>query len=291
MSRVADALSRASGGSSAPDAFNDEDHPWGSDLAAAPYVDVVVEPPLAARGFESRRHVPPPPPPPVPATERRTRAPEPALQRPSTDVVDPVLRQHLSALVERVFAPVSGNPARSVAFSGLDTRSGTITAVTADMLAKQTGASVCVVDANFMAPSLHEHFGVENGIGLVDAVDGNISLVDAAREVGPNLWLLPSGMARRRPSFASDTVRVKVAQFIARFDYVLADIEPVSGISDATGLAPLVNGVILVIAADATRRESAKRAAQVLQGIGAPVLGAVLTNRRFPIPDALYRRL
>ncbi len=286
MSRVADAVSRAAGESSAPDTFNDEDHPWGSDLAAASFVDV-AEPPPAARGFESRLHAAAPP---LPATERRTRAVEPPPPRTASDV-DPGLRQHLSALVERVFAPVSGNPARSVAFSGLDARSSVITAVTAEMLARQTGASVCVVDANFTSPSLHEYFGVENEAGLIDAVDGNISLVDAAREVGPNLWLLPSGRARRRPSFASDSVRVKIAHFIARFDYVLADIEPVSGISDATGLAPLVNGVILVIAADATRRESAKRAAQVLQGIGAPVLGAVLTNRRFPIPDALYRRL
>jgi Mrp family chromosome partitioning ATPase len=115
--------------------------------------------------------------------------------------------------------------------------------------------------------------------------------MDVAQEIRPNLWLMPTGKPGRRPSFASETVRLRMAQFIAGFDYVLIDMEALSGPGDAAGLAPLVDGVILVLAADATRRESARRATQQLQGNGASVLGAVLTNRRMPIPDAIYRRL
>jgi len=42
---------------------------------------------------------------------------------------------------------------------------------------------------------------------------------------------------------------------------------------------------------EATRREAARRAAQIVRDAGASVLGAVLTDRRFPIPERIYRRL
>ena len=54
---------------------------------------------------------------------------------------------------------------------------------------------------------------------------------------------------------------------------------------------PLLTGVILVLGADTTRREAARRAAQTLSSWGTSPLGAVLTDRRFPIPETLYRHL
>jgi Mrp family chromosome partitioning ATPase len=291
MSRVADALSRAAGRPVATaEPFREDDHPWGGDLTAeADLDDGRVDAPafrLSHPHVADTAAAPPPVPVRTPSTAR-------SMDSPATQavVIDDALRPHLVALVERVFAPVSGNPARSVAFSGLGSQSAFITAAAADLLATQTGASVCVVDAHFASPSLHEQFGVDNHAGLSEAVEGDVAFSDVLREVRPNLWLLSAGGPGRRPSFASDSIRLRIAQFIARFDYVLADIEPVSGVSDATGLAPLVDGVILVLDADATRRESARRAGQALRAIGATVLGAVLTNRRFPIPDALYQRL
>ncbi len=205
-------------------------------------------------------------------------------------VLNDVVHQHLAALVERVFHPVSSDPVRSVAFTGIDARSSAITAAAAVMLSQRSDATVCVVDANFAAPSLHEHFGTANAAGLSEAIDLELPPANAAHQVRSNLWLVTAGHGPR-PSFASEAARVRMAQFIAGFDFVLVDLESVTGPGEGTGLSPLLSGVILVIAADATRRESARRATRMLSGSGASVIGAVLTNRRFPIPDALYRRL
>jgi protein-tyrosine kinase len=290
MSRVADALQRSFGPRAADQALEDVEHPW--EIAAAG--DVCDEPAL-------RR----------PDAVRPVAASIPHLAAVSTDDapgrlsdafdawtrssrpidIDPSLRPHIAALVGRVFAPASGEPARSVAFSGVGVDTALITAATADMLATQTSSSVCVVDARFSAPALHRQFGIESGMGLTDAIEAGVPLADLACELRPDLWLLRNGSSAHRPSFTSDGVRLRLAQFIARFDYVLIDIDPVGAVSDAAGLTPLLDGVILVLAADTTRRESARRAAQLLQGGGAAVLGAVLMNRRYPIPDALYRRL
>jgi Mrp family chromosome partitioning ATPase len=56
-------------------------------------------------------------------------------------------------------------------------------------------------------------------------------------------------------------------------------------------LAPVVDGVVLVIDSVTSRRETARRVADELKTARIHVLGAVLTNRTFPIPPSLYRRL
>lgn len=287
MSRVTDALNKARGLATSADSFDEHNHPWGDDLR----VDSFEPPPLVGRDRSPR------PASAISGIDVATpRAPhlEPGQETlRSRRSALPEAHQHLAALVERVFLPVSGEPTRCVAFSavGADVRSSAVTAGSAAMLAAQSEATVCLLDANFRAPSLHKHFGLPDAPGLADALLSGRPLDDAAARVDRNLWLVPAGRRDDRPSFASDSARLRMAQLIARFDYVLVDMESVSAAGDAAGLAPLVGGVILVVAAESTRRESARRSAEIFQSYGAAVIGAVLTNRRFPIPDALYRRL
>jgi Mrp family chromosome partitioning ATPase len=47
----------------------------------------------------------------------------------------------------------------------------------------------------------------------------------------------------------------------------------------------------MVLKANASRRETARQAIQDLQSGKAKVLGAVLNQRTFPIPDSIYRNL
>ena len=48
---------------------------------------------------------------------------------------------------------------------------------------------------------------------------------------------------------------------------------------------------MLVLEANATRREAAFRVSEHLRASQIRVLGAVLNKRTFPIPESLYRRL
>jgi len=56
-------------------------------------------------------------------------------------------------------------------------------------------------------------------------------------------------------------------------------------------LGRMVDGVVLVLEANSTRREVALRVTESLKAMNIPVLGAVLNNRTFPIPAAVYKRL
>jgi Mrp family chromosome partitioning ATPase len=56
-------------------------------------------------------------------------------------------------------------------------------------------------------------------------------------------------------------------------------------------LSRWTDGVVLVVEANATRRDAARRVKEILDAAGVSLLGVVLNNRTFPVPEAIYRRL
>jgi Mrp family chromosome partitioning ATPase len=53
----------------------------------------------------------------------------------------------------------------------------------------------------------------------------------------------------------------------------------------------LSDGVIFVVEANSTRRETTKRFKESLEEVRVRVLGVVLNDRTFPIPESVYRKL
>jgi protein-tyrosine kinase len=75
------------------------------------------------------------------------------------------------------------------------------------------------------------------------------------------------------------------------FDYVLIDCPSLQVSSDATTLAPIVDGVAVIVEAGQTRRDQIHRAQQTIERVNGKFLGFVLNQRRYPVPGWLYRRL
>jgi MinD-like ATPase involved in chromosome partitioning or flagellar assembly len=75
------------------------------------------------------------------------------------------------------------------------------------------------------------------------------------------------------------------------FDYVLIDCPSPAVSSEATTLAPLVDGVSLVVRAAQTRRGQVQRCQQMIEAAGGTFLGFILNQRQYPVPNWLYRRL
>jgi Mrp family chromosome partitioning ATPase len=86
-------------------------------------------------------------------------------------------------------------------------------------------------------------------------------------------------------------MRQRLTELRAAFDYVLIDATPLSICNDAIALGGLSDGVVLVLKANSSRRETARQALQELRAANVPIFGAVLNQRTFPIPDKIYRRL
>lgn len=75
------------------------------------------------------------------------------------------------------------------------------------------------------------------------------------------------------------------------FDYILIDCPALKVSSDAATLAPIVDGVAVVVEAGRTRREQINRTKAVIEQAGGDFLGFVLNQRRYPVPGWLYSRL
>jgi Mrp family chromosome partitioning ATPase len=220
----------------------------------------------------------------------------PAVRRPSLVSSTSISREQLRPLMQRIF---QRGPAerriRSVLFTAVGPEGGsaTLCAAAADALAGQTTASVCVVDGNLRSPSLHASFGLASGRGLSDALLDAADLGSLLTRVASNLWLMPGGSHYSDvvPYLTAERIGPLLVELLTSFDYLLLDTSPAGMHGDATLLGPLVDGTVLVVEADATRREAARRTVENLRAMKAPVLGAVLTNRALPIPEAIYRRL
>jgi hypothetical protein len=210
--------------------------------------------------------------------------------------VDGIAREEEMKLVQRVFPGTHEDSPRMALFAGLEGEAGcaSICARAGEILAARAEGPVCIVDANFRSPSLHRYFGVENEKGLVEATFEAGPIQSFVQQIPePDLWLMPSGKAAtnlRFPAMA-DGLRVRIAELRETFRYVVIHSGPLRLETSAMLLSRWTDGVVLVLEANATRRDAARRVKDNLAAAGVSVLGVVLNNRTFPIPEAIYRRL
>jgi Mrp family chromosome partitioning ATPase len=205
-------------------------------------------------------------------------------------------RDEVMKFVQHVFLMPGAEAPRTVVLAGTEPGNGCswICCRAAEILASQVRGPICVVDANLRSPGLHQYFGVENHHGLSDALKATESIRNFVSPIGrQNLWLLSCGAnaTNSRNLLISDSIRLRLAELRQYFEYVLIDAPALSLGSDGIVLSRAAEGVVLVLKANASRREAARRAVQDLQNAGARILGAVLNQRTFPIPQAIYTKL
>jgi protein-tyrosine kinase len=220
---------------------------------------------------------------------------EPSNSIPTLEI-DGLARDEVSKLVQRLFLLQGTEAPHQVVFSSTESGNGCswMCAHAAEILASQVGNSVCVVDGNLNAPSLHRQFGVENHYGLSEALTGGGPIRQYAQQLSrSNLWLLSSGAANEnsRQLLASGRMRSCISDLRAEFDYVLMDVAPMNVSNQTMSVGSLFDGVVLVIKANSTRRDSTREAVQQLRASNVRVLGVVLNQRTFPIPERIYKRL
>jgi receptor protein-tyrosine kinase len=178
----------------------------------------------------------------------------------------------------------SVQPVRTVLFCGAAGGVGctSVCMKMAEALARLTTESVCVVDANFRAPSLHTVFGVERGPGFSDFLTQPGQARSFATSAnGKNLWLLPTGnFVSAESLFAAATFRARLTQMATEFRFVLID----SGAGqEAAQFAAGASGAILVIDSDKTHRDEARHVKRILQAVRLPLLGVVVNKTNWKI--------
>lgn len=202
----------------------------------------------------------------------------------------------LAKLVQRVFLLPGGESPRTVVFTSSEPGDGCswICARVGELLASQVAGSVCLVDANLQRPTLHEQFSVANHHGLSDALRHSGSIRGYVSQLSRrNLALLSCGSEPEEAQgmVASDRMRMRLSELREEFEYILIDCPAMSVSNEAISVGSAADGVVLVLKANSTRKERARGAVHDLKNAQVRVLGAVLNQRTFPIPDSIYKKL
>lgn len=226
---------------------------------------------------------------------------EPAFQEPASVETSPLYFEgpgieEVRTLVQRVFLLSGGEVPHTVVFTGTEPGNGCswICARTAEVLARQVSGSVCLVDANLRTPGLHEQFGIENHNGLSDALSqaGPVgSFVTPLSRANLSIVSCGSAMEGAQGLLTSNRMRGRLNELRSIFDFVLIDTAATNSSKDAIALGAISDGVVMVLKANSSRKETARSTVQEFQAARVRVLGAVLNQRTFPIPEAIYNKL
>jgi Mrp family chromosome partitioning ATPase len=209
-----------------------------------------------------------------------TRVEEKATVKPPAS--PSIWNQQIEILVQNLFLRPQTRTVRRVAFASVE--------------ASGQAAQLCLDIARALASEgRHE-------VGLIDATVDELPLPKllqiptptgacAPWAIGQRLWLAPreSWCSTNGQHRASEQNIQKLRELTTEFDFSIVHSPPVSWLSARIGQA--CDGLVLVLTAGQTRQLVATQVKQQLSRAQVHVLGVVLAERQFPVPERLYRSL
>ncbi len=145
------------------------------------------------------------------------------------------------------------------------------------IMAQSKNQKVLLLDADLRCPSAHLMLGAPGVPGLAEFLEGKAEEAQILQQ-GPlsNFFFIPSGQCPENPVELLNASALKkiIARLSTQFDWIIVDSSPVASICDAQLIAPLMDGILLVVGAGASSAELAVRARDLLADMG--LLGVIL---------------
>jgi len=147
------------------------------------------------------------------------------------------------------------------------------------MMARQHGRKVLLVDADLRRPQLHATLGAPAAPGLTDYLSGEIDALEIVQHgVGSDLYFIPAGKTVSNPAelLTNGLFGELLERLAFNFDWVILDSPPAVPLHDASVLADICDGVLMVVRAANTPFDVAQKARGELQEKN--VLGVILNQ-------------
>ena len=145
----------------------------------------------------------------------------------------------------------------------------------------EAGQKVLLIDADLRRPALARLLVEKATPGLSNVLAGLVTPEEAIhKEVYQNLDIIFSGDVPPNPSelLGSERLQEMVEKLSSQYDYILIDTPPVNIVSDACIVANVLDGVLLLVRQDSSKKDEVKRAVTRLQLTGAKLLGFILND-------------
>ena len=133
----------------------------------------------------------------------------------------------------------------------------------AQVMVRQHGRRVLLIDADLRGPRLHLMLGTAASPGLSDYLQGgNDEFAIMQRGAMENLFFIPSGQQISDPSelVANGRLKLLLQRVETLFDWIIIDSPPAVPVSDAGVLAKACDGVLMVVRSNSTPVDMARRA-------------------------------
>jgi tyrosine-protein kinase Etk/Wzc len=163
----------------------------------------------------------------------------------------------------------------------------TTTAANLAVSLAQKGERVLLIDCDLRRPRIHEVFDLEREPGLSSLLVESNKLEDVIRHTDvAGLDVMTSGPIPFNPSelLGGERMRKLIEQMSASYDSLVLDAPPVLVAADASILARITDGLVLVVSAGVTDKDAARAAVDQLRSVGANVIGAVLNDMHAKLP-------
>jgi capsular exopolysaccharide synthesis family protein len=145
-----------------------------------------------------------------------------------------------------------------------------------------SGRRVTIIDGDLRRPSIHKRTGVNNQIGLSFLfVQPKMVLNGSLQKTSiPGMSVISSGSIPPNPSelLGSQKMGQILEKVKEESDIVLIDTPPALVVTDASVLAPQVDGVLIVVRPGVTKLAAAKQTVEQLHRVGANIIGVVINN-------------
>jgi succinoglycan biosynthesis transport protein ExoP len=145
------------------------------------------------------------------------------------------------------------------------------------------GEKVLLIDSDVRRPTQHKLAGLPRDPGLTDIVLNKVAWTDAVkRDKSGLIDFIPAGASANNVTLGLlyvNKLRELVAEFRPRYDKVLFDSPPIIGVSDASVLGSIADGIVLLIQHRRNPESMVQRAKQIIDTqVKVPIIGVVLNQ-------------
>ncbi len=158
------------------------------------------------------------------------------------------------------------------------------TTVTANLsvVMAQNGMRVFTIDCDLRHPKLHTYFGISNNSGMSNLFFQSGEVPYSYHQIlkMENLSVITTGPLPPNPAelLSSQKMQSILKGIRQASDVILIDTPPVLAVTDAAVLAPILDGVLLVVRPGKTRIHTLRLAIAQLKQVNANVLGVVIND-------------
>lgn len=211
-------------------------------------------------------------------------------------VISPELTETLIGLYRTLYNVMPGPDGRIVQFveSGQGSDCSKLIRAFAKVSSSVLKRSVLLLDSDPQAPISFDFFDPQSRLRWINELN-NEQRDHTSKNLRSKKLLSVSRLSMESGILPVDLESGHAEDFMKRlkqtFDLILVDSWSFSVPPKPMLFSPQVDGVVLVVDADKTRWQIAEKQKRELTAQGGNVLGVILNNRTYPIPENIYKRL